>query len=74
MNYSVPISDQTSTKFLFNVHEHTAIILPKNLDELHTEVRFNNLRAIAKRLNIIGRGHMNKQTLCNEIRNRIIFE
>ena len=82
MSYTVPLTDQIGSSFLFTISEQvypsgrvipTVMMFPKNLDELGS-VHFRNLKIIAKRLNIPGRSHMNKNMLTNEIRQRIIFE
>jgi hypothetical protein len=82
MNYIVPQTDQINTSFLFTVCEHvypdghvvpTQLLLSKNLNEIYT-MPLDTLRMMAKRLNIAGRSHMNKNTLSNIIQQMIVFE
>jgi len=82
MNYTVPQTDQTATSFLFTIHERvypdghvvpTQLLLSKNLNELDT-IPYHNLRIMAKKLNILGRSHMNKNTLSTQIQQMIVFE
>ena len=80
--YTVPQTDQTDISFLFTIHEHfypdghivpTQLLLSKNLNEIDN-IPFHNLRIMAKKLNIQGRSHMNKNTLSNQIQQMIVFE
>jgi hypothetical protein len=82
MNYTVPVSDQIGSSFLFTISEFvypdghicpTSLILSKNLDELDT-IPYFNLKRMAKRLNIHGRSNMNKQMLSEHIKQLITFE
>jgi hypothetical protein len=80
MNYTIPLADQFHQAFLFTIdHKCNGQIIPKqillskNLNELDT-MSFDNLRKMAKKLNIPGRHSMNKNTLSNCIRGNIMFE
>lgn len=82
MNYIVPQTDQSPSSFLFTIHQRvfpnghivpTQLLLSKNLNEIDT-IPFYNLKRMAKILNIQGRSRMDKNTLSNQIQQRIIFE
>lgn len=81
MNYIIPRADQFDQAFLFTIDKRVCngqtvpkqLLLSKNLNEIDT-IPFYNLKRMAKILNIQGRSRMDKNTLSNQIQQRIIFE
>lgn len=78
--YIVPQEDIYGDNFLFpyvsglNIppHHQVHITLRTDLSDLE-EISFRNLRLIAKKLEIVGRRDMNKETLINAIRHSFVF-